>query len=122
MTQTAVGAGPPKVDAQVMAVAFAVYVTNQNLAGMTAATYGFTVNSTGVGAATFNVGENGAAFGVSDGASVRVVDLLLAVDRRSAGGMLFDLDGDGDATDPLESLYRTMANEVFSRINEAGDI
>src|SRR5207253_2891136 len=37
--QTAPG-GPPKVDAQVLATALAVYVTNQSLAGTTAAAYG----------------------------------------------------------------------------------
>jgi hypothetical protein len=35
---------------------------------------------------------------------------------------LFDLDGDGDASDSLETSYRTMANDVFSGINETGGI
>jgi hypothetical protein len=55
--------GPPKTDAQVMATAFAVYLTNQTLAGSMAVTYGFQVSATGVGTRTFNVGVNGAAFG-----------------------------------------------------------
>jgi hypothetical protein len=121
-SQTAAGAGPPKVDAQILAVAFAVYVTNSNLAGMTAAQYGFTVDSAGTGAATCNVAGHGAAFGAPNGATVRVIDLLLAANRRSSGGLLFDLDGDGDATDSVEASYRTMANSIFTRINEEGDI
>jgi hypothetical protein len=120
--KTAAGSGPPKVDAQVLAVALAVYVTNEHLAGTAAASYGFTVDSAGAGAATFHVGDNGAAFGVTDGSTVRVIDLLLAVNSRSTNGLLFDLNADGDTTDLFEELYRTTANEVFSGINEAGDI
>jgi hypothetical protein len=114
--------GPPKTDAQVLATAFAVYVTNQTLAGTTAAAYGFQVSATGVGMRTFNVGSNGAAFGVTNSSSVTVLDLLLAVNSRSRNGLLYDLDGDGDANDSVETSYRTMANDVFSGINEAGDI
>ncbi len=34
--------------------------------------------------------------------------------------MVVDLDGGGDADDALESLCRTLANEVYSAINEQG--
>lgn len=119
---TAAGGGPAKMDAQVLATAFAVYVTNQSLAGTTAAAYGFQVSENGVGARSFNVGSNGAAFGVANNTSVSVLDLLLAVNSRSRNGLLYDLDDDGDANDTLETSYRTMANNVFSAINEAGDI
>ncbi len=95
--KTAAGGGPPKMDAQVMAVALASYVTNQTLAGTTAAAYGFLVTENGVGARTFNVGSNGAAFGVANNSNVTVLDLLLAVNSRSRNGLLYDLDGDGDA-------------------------
>ena len=44
------------------------------------------------------------------------------MNSRSRNGLLYDLDGDGDANDSLESSYRTMANDVFSDINEQGDI
>ena len=80
---TAAGGGPPKMDAQVMATALAVYVTNQSLAGTTAAAYGFLVTANGVGTRTFNVGGNGAAFGVANNSKVTVLDLLLAVNTRS---------------------------------------
>ena len=120
--RTAAGGGPAKVDAQVMATALAVYVTNQSLAGTAAAAYGFHVSDTGVGTRTFNVGGSGAAFGVAANSQVGVLDLLLAVNSRSRNGLLYDLDGDGDATDAQETSYRTMANNVFSAINEAGDI
>ena len=119
--KTAAGAGPPKVDAQAMAVALAVYVTNENLAGTVAESYGFTVSETGVGTHTINVGSNGAAFGVTDNSDVSVMDLLLATNARSVSGLLFDLDGDDDI-DEFEKVFRTMANEVFTAINEQGDI
>ena len=46
----------------ILATAFAVYVTNTGLAGGTyAASYGFIVNATGTGSATYNVSSNGAA-------------------------------------------------------------
>jgi hypothetical protein len=35
---------------------------------------------------------------------------------------LYGLNDDGDATDDLEILFRTMANDVFSAINEQGNI
>ncbi len=113
--------GPPKTDAQVMATALAVYVTNQTLAGTTAAAYGFQVTATGVGTRTFNVGNRGAAFGVANGTSVSVMDLLLAVNARSRNGLLYDADGNGQI-DSTEAGYRTMANDAFSAINEAGGI
>ena len=114
--------GPPKVDAQFLAAALAAYVTNENLAGQAAKAYGFTVNAAGVGGALFNVGANGAAFGVANGSDVRVMDLLLAVNARSRRGRLFDMNGDGDTIDPKETEYRVMANVVFSAVNEEGDI
>lgn len=116
------GGGPAKMDAQVLATAFAVYVTDQTLAGTTASAYGFLVTQKGLGTRTFNVGSNGAAFGVANNANVSVLDLLLAVNSRSKNGLLYDLDGDGDATESLEMSYRTMANNLFTAINQAGDI
>ncbi|MCC7419369.1 MAG: hypothetical protein IT428_03715 [Planctomycetaceae bacterium] len=80
------------------------------------------MNAVGVGGALFNVGANGAAFGVANGSDVRVMDLLLAVNARSRRGRLFDMNGDGDTIDPKETEYRVMANVVFSAINEEGDI
>jgi hypothetical protein len=113
--------GPPKTDAQVMATALAVYVTNQTLAGSTAAAYGFQVSATGVGTRTFNVGNRGAAFGVANNTSLSVMDLLLAVNARSHNGLLYDTDGNGQISSS-ESSFRTMANDLFSAINEAGGI
>ena len=112
--------GPPKLDAQVLAVALAAYVTNVNLAGTTAAAYGFNVTETGLAAATFNIGDSGAAFGVADGAVMNVLDILQATDAMTTDGLLYDGDGQ-DGIDPFERLLRELANEVYSAINEQGD-
>src|SRR5262249_12535367 len=72
-----------KLDAQVLAAALSVYVTNSTLDSTQAATkYGFIVSGNGVGTATFNVGSNGDAFGVANNASLTVMDLLLATDSQ----------------------------------------
>jgi hypothetical protein len=113
--------GPPKTDAQIMATALAVYVTNQSLAGNTAAAFGFQVTANGVGTRTFNVGNRGAAFGVANNSFVSVMDLLLAVNARSHNGLLYDQNGDGQISSSEASL-RIMANDLFSAINEAGGI
>jgi hypothetical protein len=120
-TAQAAPAGPPKVDAQVMATALAVYVTNQSLAGTTAAAYGFQVTADGVGTRTVNVSGNGAAFGVADNSTHTVLDLLLAADARSHAGLLCDADANG-LIGATETGYRTQVNDVFSAINEAGDV
>ncbi len=119
--KTAAGAGPPKVDAQAMAVALAVYVTNENLAGTTAEAYGFTVSEFGAGISTINIGSNGDAFGVEDDTDISLLTLLHETDARTSSGLLFDLDGDGQI-DNAEKALRTMGNDVFSRINEQGQI
>ena len=114
-------AGPPKVDAQVLATALAVYVTNSSLAGNVASAYGFQVSVNGVGYSKFNVGTNGAAFGVANGSSVTVMDLLLALNTRTRRGLLFDTDNSGTISSS-EQNFREMANTVFSGINDLGNI
>ena len=118
--------GPEKMDAQVMAVAFACYVTNETLAGTAATAFGFLVTENGVGTSTFNVGTSGAAFGVANYSQVAVIDLLFATNERSWNGVLYDLDQDGSTDDTVlglsETLLRTLANDVYSAINERGHI
>lgn len=113
--------GPPKLDAQALAVAFAVYVTNQDLAGVSAAAYGFQVTGPGVGYATFNVGSHGAAFGVEDNTAMTVLDILVATNARTRQGVLYDEDASG-TINFLEQALREMANQVFAALNEQGHI
>jgi hypothetical protein len=102
-----------KLDAQVLAAALSVYVTNASLdPTAVAARYGFTVAGEGVGTATFNVRSNGDAFGVADNTTLTVLDLLLATDQQAVNGVLYN----GNTT------KRKEANDVYSALNEAGDI
>ena len=104
--------GPAKVDSQVMATALACYVTNSTLAGTTASAYGFLVTEYGVGIATFNVGTSGDAFGVADNTEMTILDILQATDSQTVDGFLY---ADAD-------YLRALANQVYTDINEGGDI
>jgi hypothetical protein len=61
---------------------------------------------------TYDVGPNGAAFGVADNTTMTVLDILQAADAQAVNGILYN----GDTT------KRNQANTVFSAINEAGNI
>ena len=74
--------------------------------------YGFTVGGNGVATATYNVGGNGAAFGVADNTVMTVMDILLVADAQALNGVLYNGD----------TAKRNMANTVFSAINQAGGI
>jgi hypothetical protein len=110
-----------KLDAQVLALAFATYVTDVQLAGTVAQGYGFEVTDAGVGAATYNVGSNGAAFGVANNSIVAVSELLQIADNRSWNGTLWDADHTGTLS-ATETAWRNMAYTVFNAINNAGGL
>ncbi len=102
-----------KLDAQVMATALSVYVTNATLDNTgIGARYGFTVSGNGAGTATYNVGANGEAFGVANNTVMTLMDILLAADAQAVNGVLYN----GNTT------RRNKANTVFSAINEVGGI
>jgi hypothetical protein len=102
-----------KLDAQVLATALAVYATNATLDNTAvAASYGFVVSGDGVGAATWNVGSNGDAFGVANNMTMTLMGLLLATDDQAINGLLYN----GNAT------KRNEANAVYSALNQAGSI
>lgn len=120
-------AGPAKLDSQVMGTAFALYVTNGTLAGQTAEAYGFLVTENGLAAATVNVGESGIAFNVLDYSVITVMDALLATDDLTAQtGLLYsyvvEVEDDGTVIYDVDILLRTLANQLYSLINEMGDI
>jgi hypothetical protein len=102
-----------KLDAQVLATALAVYVTDPTLDSTgVGAQYGFTVGGNGVATATVNVGASGAAFGVADNTVMTVMDVLLAADAQAVNGVL----DNGDA------VKRNKANAVLSANNQAGGL
>jgi uncharacterized repeat protein (TIGR01451 family) len=110
-----------KIDAQALAVSLAIYVTNSNLAGNVAVAYGFTVNSIGTGAATFNIGSAGEAFGVADNTTLTIYQVMQKTNDQARKGVLWDTNGNGSIS-WMEQLLRNMANNVLTHINETGDI
>lgn len=100
----------PKVEAQVLAASLNVYATTLSLGGTAGAAYGFSVSATGLGARSFNVGDDGAAFGVANGTSLNVYELLRAVNQRAVHGVLYN----GDAA------LRQEAADLFDALNSAG--
>jgi uncharacterized protein (TIGR03118 family) len=86
--------------------------TTQSLGGTAGQAHGFTVTATGLGADSYNVGADGAAFGVKNNTTLNVYELLKAVDRQAVFGVLYN----GDKT------LRNEANDLFNNLNQAGAI
>jgi hypothetical protein len=111
--QTLFGLGGAKAQAQVLAVALNVYATTASLGGNAqAAADGFTVSAVGLAAYSFNVGTDGAAFGVANNTTQNVYELLQAVNRKAKNGLLYG----GDAT------LQSECADLFTALNNAGDI
>jgi hypothetical protein len=110
--QTEFRLGGTEVQAQVLAVAINVYATTASLGGNVAAAYGFTVNATGLGARSVNVGNYGAAFGVANGTTFNVYQLLLAVNQMAVSGVLYG----GNAT------LQAEAAQLFNALNTVGSV
>jgi hypothetical protein len=106
LSQSALSA--PKVEAEVLAAALNVYATTASLGGTAGQAYGFTVSTTGLGARSFNVGCDGAAFGVANHTTLNVYQLLRAVNKKVVNGVLYN----GDAT------LRQMAADLFDALNQ----
>ena len=100
------------LEAEVLATALNVYATTQSLGGTIGQAYGFTVSADGLGADSFNVGADGAAFGVANKTTLNVYELLEAVDQQAVFGVLYN----GDTT------LRKEANDLFDALNKAGSI
>ena len=108
--------GPAKLNCQIMGAAFATYVTSLTLTGDgIAADYGFLVTDYGLGNATYDVSIAYEAFGLEEGEStvMTIMNILLATDNVSANG---------EAYYDMDTLLKTLANEVYTAINEGGDI
>jgi hypothetical protein len=95
-----------KTKAQILAGALAVYVTDSNLGGATAKTYGFNSSSTGTGGKTYNVGANGKAILLNNNQAYTVMALLQQANTTTQNNTF----SPGDF------------NTVFNAINQAGDI
>ncbi len=105
-----------KLDAQTMALALSIYVTNSGLAGNVAASYGFAVSANGLGGSTVNVGTDGAAFGVDNNSVITALELLQRTNLRAKNGVLWNTTGDSSLS-TAEKLMRDQAYELFNSIN-----
>jgi hypothetical protein len=72
--------------------------------------YGFHVTPEGLGASSFDVRQDGAAFGVVNGTTLNVFQLLKGVNERAVNGVLY----------PGAANLRTLAEDLFERLNRAG--
>src|SRR5262249_41888574 len=79
----------PSVDTEVLATALNVYATTLSLGGTAGQTYGFQVDSAGLGARTWNVGQSGQAFGVPNYTTLNVYQLLVAANNNAVNGKLW---------------------------------
>jgi hypothetical protein len=91
------------------------------LAGNVAASYGFIVNPFGTGLATFNIGNAGAAFKVANNTVLAISQILQNTNDQARKGILWDLNGNGSISS-AEQVLRSLANDLFTDINETGDI
>jgi hypothetical protein len=110
--QTLFALGGNQVQAQVLAVALDVYATTSSLGGNAGTTYGFAVSANGLGARSYSVGQNGAAFGVASNTWLNVYGLLLAVNKKAVNGVLYG----GNAA------LQAQAADLFDAVNQAGII
>ena len=79
-----------KLDAQVLDTALDVFATTSSLGGSAAIPYGFTVNAFGLGAYSWNIGSSGAAFGVPNGTTLNVYQILQAANNSAVAGEPWD--------------------------------
>ena len=101
-----------KLDTAALATALNVYATTASLGGGQAQAYGFDVTADGLGAASYNVGLNGSAFGVANNTTLTVFALLVDVDSFAVNGVLYN----GNKT------LRNEAMSVFGAIDSLGGI
>ena len=104
---------------QLLSTALSIYATDSTLGGNAAATAdGFAVNATGLANATYNVGGNGAAFGVGNDSVLSVMTLLTNLDNQAKTGQSVN----GVLTYQGNTSLQNMAVAVLLSINEFGDI
>ncbi|HLJ97224.1 MAG TPA: S8 family serine peptidase [Gemmataceae bacterium] len=95
------------LDAEVLATALEAFATTTSLGGSVGQSYGFTVNSNGLGAYSWNVGASGQPFGVNSNTVLDVYQILLAANNSAAGGEPWGSN----------TLFRNEAFIVFHGIN-----
>jgi PKD repeat protein len=76
------------IETQVLSTALSIYATTLSLGGAAGERFGFDVTADGLGSATFNVGRFGASFGVPNGTTLTVYQLLKAADGQAVNGVV----------------------------------
>jgi GH35 family endo-1,4-beta-xylanase len=101
--------GQHGADVQVLATALNVYATTSSLGGSAGTAYGFLVTATGLGAVSVNVGQDGAAFGVANGTTRNVYELLVAVNQQAVSGVFYA--GNTQLTNKAKDLFGWINDE-----------
>ncbi len=94
-----------KVDAQMLATALAVYVTDSDLAGSAGAAYGFNVSVTGTGDKTYYLTVNGSVIGLANNTAYAVLTLLRQANLQKQ----------------LGTFNSSAFNVIFTDINYSGN-
>jgi hypothetical protein len=117
-----------KVDAQYVATARATYFSNSNLADTVATAYGFNLPTRALAQRSSDVGSQRRCFGVADSTYLTIMQLPLASDdlidepdSLTGAASIYDTNGDG-VIDDFEAAMRVQANNMYTAINEGGDI
>jgi hypothetical protein len=107
-------AGSTALNTTILATALNCYVTSSTLAGGTmASAYGFTVTIQGSGYDTYNVGANGAAFGVANNSAISILQALYYTNAQStASGVLYGGN----------FILQNQASTIYASIDSAGGI
>jgi hypothetical protein len=86
-----------------------------SLGGTAGTAYGFTVTTWGLGAYSYNVGSDGAAFGVNNNTTRTVYALLLAVNNQAVNGVLYS----GKVN---QAMLEAEVTDLFTSLNYSGSI
>ncbi|HLJ94404.1 MAG TPA: hypothetical protein VKU02_14555, partial [Gemmataceae bacterium] len=97
------------LDVEILDTALDVFASTLSLGGTIGQSYGFTVNSYGLGAYSWNIGASGAAFGTPNYTVLDVFQILLAANNNAVGGEPWNGN----------SLLRNEASTVYQGINAA---
>jgi len=93
-----------------MTTALNIYATTASLGGAQGNPAGFPVTDAGLGATPYNVGPNGAAFGVPDNTVESILNLLLGINAQTVAGVPY-------AGNPNQSQLQQEALNVLIAIN-----
>jgi hypothetical protein len=99
-----------KLQEQALVLALNVYATTSTLGGTDGAKAGFTVTAAGLGASSYSVGIDGAAFGVANNTTETVNYLLAYVDSQFSKRPAYN----GNTTLQVEAV------DLFASLNQAG--